>query len=323
MRRLLSTILCALFAFMLIGCTKQEPAEPAEQDTLLLGFAQLGSESGWRMGNTESVKQAAERAGVQLMFTNAQQSQEKQIKAIRSFIAYQVDVIAFPPIVEEGWDHVLAEAKAAGIPVLLVDRHIKTSDPSLFAGLIGSDFLEEGYKAARFLLEKTDGWDEVRIVEMTGTVDSTPMVERSRGFAELLEGKEKYTIVGTISGDFLRSKGKECMRQLLKEHPDANVLYSHNDSMTFGAIEVMEEAGYIPGKDIVIITVDGEQEAIDLLIQGKINCVVECTPLLGDMVMETAMKLKRGEPIPKILYSVERVFSEFDEDLGSLLPRGY
>jgi len=323
MRRGLLVVLCAALALLPAGCAKQEPAEPAEQDTLLLGFAQLGSESGWRIGNTESVKRAAERAGVQLMFTNAQQSQEKQIKAIRSFIAYQVDVIAFPPIVEEGWDNVLSEAKAAGIPVLLVDRHIKTSDPSLYAGFIGSDFLEEGRRAARFLLEKTKDWDDVRIVEITGTVDSTPMVERSRGFAELLEGKEKYAVLGTLSGDFLRSKGKECMRQLLKYHPDANVLYSHNDAMTFGAIEVMEEAGYIPGKDIVIITVDGEQEAIDLLIQGKINCVVECTPMLGDMVMETAKKLKRGEQIPKKLYSQEKVFSEFDEGLKSLPPRGY
>ena len=323
MRQWLRIILCALILFALSGCARQEPAEPAGQDTLLLGFAQLGSESGWRIGNTESVKQAAERAGVQLMFTNAQQSQEKQIKAIRSFIAYQVDVIAFPPIVEEGWDHVLAEAKDAGIPVLLVDRSIKISDPDLYAGFIGSDFLEEGYKAARFLLQKTEEWDEVRIVELTGTVDSTPMVDRSRGFSELLEGKEKYTIVDTISGDFLRSKGKECMRQLLADHPDANVLYSHNDSMTFGAIQAIEEAGYIPGKDIVIITVDGEQEAIDLLIRGKINCVVECTPLFGDMVMETAMKLKRGEPIPKILYSLEKVFTEFDEDLEFLPPRGY
>ena len=290
MRRGLLVCLCAVALAALPACFSEKPSEPAE-DALILGFSQLGSESGWRIGNTRSVQEAAERAGVKLMFDNAEQKQEKQINAIRSFIAYQVDVITFSPIVEEGWDHVLAEARSAGIPVLLMDRDIKTDDETLFAGLVGSDFAEEGRRAGRFLKEWAADKNEVRIVEITGTLDSTPMRLRYAGFREELGDDQKFRILDSISGDFLRSKGKECMRELIAKHPDIDVLYSHNDAITFGAIEAIEAAGLVPGKDICIITVDGEQAAIDLLIEGRINCVVECTPMLGDIVMELAKKL--------------------------------
>ncbi|MBN1777541.1 MAG: ABC transporter substrate-binding protein [Clostridiales bacterium] len=311
-------------AVLLAGCTgTQDVQSQGNETSLLLGFSQLGSESGWRLGNTRDIHEAAQRAGVQLMFENAEQKQENQIKAIRSFIAYQVDVIAFAPNVEDGWDNVLTEAKAAGIPVLVTDRQINTADESLYAGFVGSDFEAEGIRAAEFLLEKMNGAGHVNIVEISGTIDSTPMRQRASGFRSVLEGDGRFTIIESISGDFLRSKGKECMRELLARHDTIDVLYSHNDEMTFGAIEAIEEAGLVPGKDIVIITVDGEQEAIGLLIEGKINCVVECTPLIGDVIMELAKKLAAGEPIPWETYSVEVTFSEFDDDLDALPPRGY
>ncbi len=314
----------AFCAALLTGCTNGgETVDQPGKAGVLLGFSQLGSESGWRLGNTKDIQDAARRSGVQLMFENAEQKQENQIKAIRSFIAYQVDVIAFAPNVEDGWDNVLLEAKAAGIPVLITDRRIVTADDSLYVGFVGSDFLSEGLRAGRFLLEKMKDAEHVNIVEISGTLDSTPMRQRASGFRSVLEGDDRFTILESISGDFLRSKGKECMQSLLQRHDDIDVLYSHNDAMTFGAIEAIEEAGLEPGKDIVIITVDGEQEAIDLLRAGKINCVVECTPLIGDIIMELAKKLAAGEPIPRDTYSVERSFTEFDEDLASLPPRGY
>ena len=317
-------VAAAFCAALLTGCTNGgETVDQPGKAGVLLGFSQLGSESGWRLGNTKDIQDAARRSGVQLMFENAEQKQENQIKAIRSFIAYQVDVIAFAPNVEDGWDNVLLEAKAAGIPVLITDRRIVTADDSLYVGFVGSDFLSEGLRAGRFLLEKMKDAEHVNIVEISGTLDSTPMRQRASGFRSVLEGDDRFTILESISGDFLRSKGKECMQSLLQRHDDIDVLYSHNDAMTFGAIEAIEEAGLEPGKDIVIITVDGEQEAIDLLRAGKINCVVECTPLIGDIIMELAKKLAAGEPIPRDTYSVERSFTEFDEDLASLPPRGY
>lgn len=315
----------ALCLATLAACAPSTPsgASAGEEAQVLLGFSQLGSESAWRLGNTKSIQEAAKRAGVRLMYENAEQKQEKQISAIRSFIAYQVDVIAFSPIVEDGWDNVLEEAKQAGIPVLITDRRIKTADESLIVGFIGSDFYEEGRRAGRFLLQKMQGAEHVNIVEISGTVDSTPMRERGAGFREVLEGDARFTIVESVSGDFLRSKGKECMQGLLIRHKDIDVLYSHNDGMTLGAIEAIEAAGLVPGKDIVIVTVDGEQAAIDLLKAGKINCVVECTPLIGDKVMELAKKLAAGETIPRNIYSEEQVFSEFTPDLQSLPPREY
>ena len=316
---------CLACLMLMNGCA---PAVPSEENTpdesqVLLGFSQLGSESAWRLGNTKSVQDAAKRAGVRLMYENAEQKQENQIKAIRSFIAYQVDVIAFSPIVEDGWDNVLTEAKKAGIPVLITDRQINTSDDSLYVGFVGSDFIEEGRKAGQFVQKRMADAKRVNIVEISGTVDSTPMRQRGAGFREVLGDDSRFQIIESVSGDFLRSKGKECMQGLLARHKDIDVLYSHNDAMTLGAIEAIEEAGLTPGKDIVIVTVDGEQKAIDLLKQGKINCVVECTPLIGDVIMTLAKKLAAGESIPRETYSEEKVFSEFDTNLNSLPAREY
>ena len=310
---------------LLAGCAVQPKAAAPAADAaqVILGFSQLGSESAWRLGNTKSVQEAAKRAGVQLMYENAEQKQEKQINAIRSFIAYQVDVIAFSPNVEDGWDNVLGEAKQAGIPVLVTDRRIKTADESLFVGFVGSDFYEEGRRAGRFLLEKMKDAEQVNIVEISGTVDSTPMRARGEGFREVLDGDARFAILESVSGDFLRSKGKECMQGLLIRHKDIDVLYSHNDAMTLGAIEAIEAVGLAPGKDIVIITVDGEQAAIDLLKAGRINCVVECNPMIGDKIMELAKKLAAGETIPRDTYTEEQVFSEFTPNLQDLPPREY
>ncbi len=324
MRKMLFILLLLTLFMLPSGCTPPAPSASAPAESaVLLGFAQLGSESAWRIGNSQSIKDAAQRAGVQLMFENAEQSQEKQIRAIRSFIAYQVDVIAFSPIVEDGWDNVLREAKEAGIPVLLVDRLVNTEDESLYVGFIGSDFYEEGRSAGLFLQKKAAGMDHVRIVEISGTVDSSPMRQRGKGFRDVLGDDPKFEILESISGDFLLSKGRECMEYLLDTYEGIDVLYSHNDSMTLGAMETIKAAGLEPGEDIIIITVDGEQKAIDLLKEGKINCVVECTPMLGDVVMDLAIKLAAGEAIERIAYSRETVFTEFDTNLDSLPERGY
>ena len=323
-RFILAALAVTAALLMLSGSVKQKEQPP--KNPVILGFSQLGSESGWRIGNSQDILNAADRAGVQLMFENAEQKQQNQIKAIRSFIAYRVDVIAFAPIVEDGWTNVLTEAREAGIPVLCTDRYISEEDAGLIVGFIGSDFYEEGRRAGEFLLKKAGqmGKNHLRIVEITGTVDSTPMRQRAIGFRETIQNDPRLTIVDSVSGDFLKSKGKECMTQILAERGrDIDVLYSHNDAMTLGAMEAIEAVGMVPGKDIVIITVDGEQGAIDLLKRGKINCVVECTPLIGDMIMSLAKKLAAGEAVDRYTYSKETMFSEFDDNLQSIPARGY
>lgn len=315
-----------LLCLVLAGCggNADKTAETgAAEQPLLLGFSQLGWESAWRLANTESIKAAADRAGVTLMYENAEQKQDRQIKAIRSFIAYQVDVIAFSPIIETGWDNVLQEAKDAGIPVITTDRMISTEDESLWAGFVGSDFYQEGVSAGEFLLRKMGDRENVNIVELSGTIDSTPMLQRAQGFRDAIAGHDGLKLIDSISGDFLRTKGRECMKLLLEKHPQIDVLYSHNDAMTLGAISAMEDAGIVPGRDIVIITVDGQQAAVDLLKAGRVNCVIECKPTIGDDVMALAKKLAAGEDIPRCTYSEEAVFTEFDADLQDIPPRGY
>ena len=291
---------------------------------IILGFSQLGSESSWRLGNTQSVMEAAERAGIQLMFKNAEQKQEKQIDAIRSFIAYQVDVIAFAPIVEDGWDNVLREAKGAGIPVICSDRSVKVEDEDLITCFVGSDFYLEGERAGQYLLRKMEGREgPIRIAELSGTIDSAPMRYRALGFRDVLKRDQRFEIVYSQSGDFLRSRGRELMRDILEKQGKVDVLYSHNDSMTLGALEIIEAKGLRPGQDMVIISVDGEQAAIDMLKQGKINCVVECTPMLGDVIVDLSKRLVQGEKVERIIYSEETVFSDLDEGILSIPPRGY
>ena len=323
-RRALAALTLALCAALLCGC-EEKPASPA-QSALVVGFSQLGAESGWRIGNTASMEQAAKRWGFGLMLDNANQRQDKQIAAIRSFISYQVDVIVFSPIVETGWNNVLTEAKNAGIPVVIMDRMIETDDDDLYTAYIGADFMAEGRKAGEFLLKKADamGAAHLNVVEITGTEESTPMRQRQAGFMEAIDGDERFTVIESISGDFLRSKGEECMRYLLDKYgaEGIDVVYSHNDEMTLGALDVLEAAGVKPGRDMVLISVDGQQEAVDALKEGRINCIVECTPDLGESVMAMVDALSRGEEIPKQNHPEETSFTEFD-DLSGLAPRGY
>ncbi len=320
-------LILALLALCLTlsACQSTAPAA-SSPPAVVVGFSQLGSESGWRIGNTASMEQAAKRWGFGLMLDNANQRQDKQIAAIRSFISYQVDVIVFSPIVETGWDNVLREARQAGIPVILTDRMVDVADDTLYTAYIGADFLAEGRRAGEFLIKKADalGAEHLNIVEITGTEDSTPMRDRQAGFLQAIAGDGRFTVLESITGDFLRSKGRECMRSLLDRYgaADIDVVYSHNDAMTLGALDVLDEAGIVPGRDIVLISVDGEQAAVDELVKGRINCIVECTPHLGDDVMAQVDALTRGRTIPKTIHPEETVFSEFD-DLSELGPRGY
>ena len=317
-------IICSfILTLLLAGCGKS--GEEKSDTGLVLGFSQIGSESAWRIGNTKDIEEQAEAYGIGLMLENANQKQENQIAAIRRFIAYQVDVIAFSPVVEEGWDNVLKEAKDAGIPVILVDRDINTEQEGLTTCLIGADFYKEGVMAAEYLIRKADrlGLEQVNIVEITGTENSTPMRQRQAGFMDTIAADSRMCVLESIDGDFLKSRGEECMRYYLEKYGDTiDVVFSHNDEMTIGALPEIENAGLAPGKDIIIISIDGGQEAINVLKEGKINCVVECTPKLGRELMETALKLKNGEQVETVIHPKEQVFSD-EIDVSQIGPRGY
>jgi len=278
---------------------------------LVIGFSQVGAESEWRTANTVSIKDAAKKDGITLKFADAQQKQENQVKAIRSFIAQRVDLIAFSPVVESGWDTVLREAKAAKIPVVLTDRAVNVSDPSLYVTFIGSDFVEEGRRAGRWLLERMAKLPNqvINIVELQGTVGSAPALDRKKGFEEVIAGNPKLKVIRSQTGDFTRAKGKEVMEAFLKaEGKKINVLYAHNDDMAIGAIQAIEEAGLKPGKDILVISIDGVKGAFEAMMAGKLNVTVECSPLLGPQLMQLARDIVAGRPVARRITTVEGVF---------------
>lgn len=276
-----------------------------------MGFAQVGAESGWRTANTKSVQESAKKAGVDLKFSDAQQKQENQIKAIRSYIQQKVDVIAFSPVVESGWDTVLKEAKTAKIPVILTDRAVDSSDKTLYKTFLGSDFVEEGKKAGAWVVEDSKAAsDTVNIVEIQGTTGSAPANDRKEGFEEAIKANPKLKIIASQSGDFTRSGGKQVMEAFLKNNPDIDVVFAHNDDEGLGAIEAIEAAGKVPGKEIKIVTIDAVKDGMTALSNGKINYIVECSPMLGDQLMDLAKKVIAGESVPERVVTEETAFTQ-------------
>lgn len=289
--------------------TTNNTATPAA-NTLSVGFSQIGAESAWRTANTESIKSEAAKRGIDLQFADAQGKQENQIQAIRSFISQQVDVIAFSPVVETGWEPVLKEAKAAGIPVILSDRAVKVSEPDLFVTFIGSDFVEEGRRAANWAVEAMGG--KAVIAELQGTPGAAPAIDRKKGFEEVIAKHPDMKIALSQTGNFERAKGREVMEAFLKtpEGKTITLLFAHNDDMALGAIQAIEAAGMKPGTDIKIVSIDGVRDAFVAMSEGKLNCTVECNPLIGPQLFDLIEKVAKGESVPARVQVEEGVFPQ-------------
>lgn len=307
---------------LLTGCAGQEPeAEdtrtPTDDNLIVVGVSQEGSESVWRTANTRSVKETLTKEnGYFLIFKNARQKQENQIKALRSFISQRVDYIVFSPIVEDGWDTVLREAREAEIPVILMDRKINVKDESLYTAWVGSDFVEEGRNAGKWLEDYLKGQrfndDQVNIVVLQGTAGTTAMFGRTQGFEEIVAKHENWNILEQTNADFTTAKGEEEMRRLLNTYPEIDVLVSQNDDMTFGALEAIQSAGRTTGTggDITVISFDGTKKALEKVKTGAINVDVECNPYQGKYIEEIIQALETGQSIEKDNYVEEKVFTQ-------------
>lgn len=318
----------ALGSLVLTACGDSDDSPGSTSgDTITMGFAQVGAESGWRTANTKSIQASAEEAGIDLKFSDAQQKQENQIKAIRSYIQQKVDVIAFSPVVETGWDTVLLEAKRAGIPVILTDRAVDSEDDSLYETFLGSDFVEEGEKAGQWLVDNAadadvDGNGQINVVELQGTTGAAPAIDRKEGFEDVISSDSSIAITASQTGDFTRDGGKKVMESFLKSEKGIDVVYAHNDDMGLGAIEAIEAAGLEPGKDVKIITVDAVKDGMTALAEGKINFIVECSPLLGPQLMELAEKVVAGEEVEKRIITEETTFTQ-EQAIEALPTRQY
>lgn len=309
---------------------EEEPYVSEDADRIVVGVSQLGSESMWRTANTESVQNTfTQQNGYFLIFNNARQKQENQIKAIRSFISQRVDYIVFSPVVETGWETVLQEAKEAGIPVILMDRNVDVKDKSLYVTCVGSDFVKEGEKAGRWLendLKRSGRQDsEINIVLLKGTEGSSSQIGRTKGFFEVAQTHDNWNILAQEYADFTSAKGREVMESILKKYPQIDVVVSQNDDMTFGALEAISESGSSVGVegDITVISVDGTHEALSMVADGIINVDIECNPNQGEYVSDVIRMLESGEKVEKQYYVDEDVFTADNVTESVLSERNY
>ncbi len=303
------------------GCSGGSSDEDANgKPRLVLGFSQLAADANWNTANTESIRKAASDAGIELRLEDAQRSREKQVASLRSFVRQRVDMIAFSPVVETGWEVVLREIKSAGIPVILTDRTIEITDDSLYVSLVGSDFVDEGRRAGAWLLEHTrDVTGEIGIVELQGTVDSAPANGRSKGFFEIVAPDWRYRLVRSESADFERTRAREIMAEFLRaDARRIRVVYAHSDTMALGAIEAIEAAGFKPGSEILVISVEGSRKGLEAIVAGKLNVSVECSPLLGPQLVAVVKNIAAGKPIPRRVITQESVFTR--ENAATALP---
>jgi ABC-type sugar transport system substrate-binding protein len=313
--------LLSLLLSVLWGCTDGPRDSGAEgESALVLGFSQVVGDANWDTANAASIRKAAREAGIDLRLEDARRSQEKQVATLRSFVRQRVDVIAFSPVVETGWEAVLREIRSAGIPVILMDRDIEVSDDSLYVSLIGSDFVEEGRRAGRWLLEHTGEMPgEIGIVELQGTVGSAPANDRKQGFAEVIATDPRYRIIRSQSADFDRARARDIMAEFLEaEGRRIRALFAHSDTMALGAIEAIEDAGLDPGKDILVISIEGSRKALEAIVAGKLNVSVECSPLLGPPLISVVQDVAAGKPVPRRVITQETVFTI--ENAAAALP---
>lgn len=313
--------LALLVLLSLFGCSGGSSGRDADGKAhLVLGFAQLVADANWHVANTDSIRGAARDGGIELRLEDGKRSQEKQVAALREFIKQRVDVIALSPVVETGWEVVLREVKAAGIPVILTDRTIDVSDESLYVSLVGSDFVEEGRRAGRWLLENTRGvTGEIGIAELQGTVDSAPANGRNQGFFEVVAPDWRYRLVRSASADFDRNRARDLMAEFLRESGRRiRVVFAHSDTMALGAIEAIEATGLKPGSDILVISIEGSRKGLEAIVDGKLNVSVECSPLLGPQLIAVVKDIAAGKPIPRRVITQESVYTQ--ENAAAALP---
>lgn len=302
-----------LLMIMLTGCGNPVEELPAEEELIVVGISQVGAESDWRVANSESMKAAfSEENGYRLLFDDARQQQDNQIMAIRKFIQQKVDYIILMPITEYGWESVLQEARDAGIPVILVDRMVDVEDDSLFTAHVGSDPYEEGRKAVAWMEENYAARDSLNVIHVMGTPGSTAQIGRTEALEAAVSVHENWNLVAQLDGDFTQAKTYEVLLRCLQELPEdqkPDVLYCENDNEAFGAIQALEEMGYVCGRDVDVISFDATRNCLKLCMEGKISLAVECNPLQGPLAAEIVQQLEAGETPEKYRHIEETAFT--------------
>ena len=281
------------------------------QDSYKVGFAQVESNNPWRIAETKSFEDTAAECGWDLVTTDAAGSAAKQVADVDSMIAQGIDVLFLPPREEKPLIPAVKKAAAAGIPTFLVDRSVDESAAQAgtdYVAFLGSDFVDQGARAAGWLMENFEG-EEGIVVELEGTTGSSPAQDRKSGFDDALAADDRFEIVASQTGDFARDQGRQVMETLLQAHPDVNVVYAHNDEMAIGAIQALEQAGRKPGEDVTVVSIDGTRDALQAIIDGKLGVTVESSPFFGPLACETMNAYAAGEEIPAWVKVEDRIFT--------------
>ncbi len=330
-KKITAYVLACVFSFgmlFLSACQKEEKPGVVyyDVDYLTVGFSQVGAESDWRVANTESIKNSLSRYnGIDLIFDDAQQKQDKQILAIRKFIQQEVDYIVLAPVTETGWDTVLGEAGEAGIPVIIVDRKVDVKDDSLYKAWVGSDFARESEIACLWLKAYADRKhirpEDINIVDIQGTLGATAQIGRTSGL-ESASYEYGWNILASVPADYAQSKAEEVMTDLLRRYPEVNVVYCENDNEALGTIDAIEKSGRKAGTDItkgeiLIISFDATHAGLTKVLEKKIALDVECNPLQGETIRDLIKSVDSGEEFPKYTYVEEKAFSA-DETVSSI-----
>ena len=323
-RRVILQIGAGAAAFTTLGLRAAYADLPklAKKDTYKVGFAQTESNNPWRLAQTKSMQDEAAKRGWQLVYTDAAGSAAKQVADVRSMIAQGVDVILLSPREEKPLIPAVMEAKKAGIPMILIDRNVDATMATGgvdYAAFIGSDFVKEGNQAAGILTDFMKG--EAKIIQLEGSTGSSPANDRASGFADYIKDHPGMVIIASQSGDFARDKGRQVFETLYQAHPEATALYSHNDEMTMGAIAAMEAAGKVPGKDLIIATIDGTKDATQAILDGKVLVCVECNPKFGPAAFDAIVRLGNGETLEPKLVNVDRIFTA--DNAAAYMPEAY
>jgi ABC-type sugar transport system substrate-binding protein len=315
-------VLLAPLCATLAACTDGSTGAGSERERkLVLGFSPIVSWGGWSGANADSVRNAARDANIEVLMEDTRYSQEIQVATLRSFVRQRVDVIVFAPVVESGWDLVLREIRSAGIPVILMDRNIEVSDSSLYVSHVGSDFVEEGRRAGRWLIEHTRNEPgEIAILELRGSDGSAPANDRKLGFSQAIAGDTRYRIVESQTGNFFRAQAREITANYLAgKGPRLRVIFAHNDGMALGGIDAVEAAGLKPGSDVLVIAIEGSREGLKAIVAGKLNLSVECNPLVGPQLIAVARDAAYGRQVPRRVITEETMFTR--ENAEAELPK--
>ena len=290
-----------------VGSCHVKPPNVALEDAAF-GFAQSENNNPWRIAQTASMRSAAEANGVELIVTDAQSSTPKQVSDIQDMVAQGVDMLFVPPREEEGMAPALESAAGANVPVFFVDREAKAKICKQYITFMGSDFVRQGERAAEWLAKATGG--KAKIVELQGTVGASVTADRGKGFREGIKKHPGMKVIASQTGNFTRADGQNVTEQIIGAYPDLTAVYAQNDEMAIGAIQALTDAGYAPGKDVTVVSVDGEQDALQAIIDGTLGATVETNPRFGPLAFDTARKFLSGQPVPKRIFVQDRLFDK-------------